>query len=63
MTEQAIRNIERKLNDLAKDAKYYTGGVFNNPYRAYAQGIAFALAEIGYSVEWENETAHVVETK
>jgi hypothetical protein len=63
MTEQAIRNIERKLNDLAKSHETYTGSVFADTGKAYAQGIAFALAEIGYSVEWENGTAHVVETK
>lgn len=63
ISKTATRNLERKLNDLAKDAKDYTGGVFNNPYRSYAQGIAYALAEVGCMVDWKDGTAHVVEIK
>ena len=60
LNAEQIKTIESKLNDLAKDNETYNGGVFNNRYRAYAQGIAFTLYEIGYVVEWEDGKAHVV---
>ena len=59
MTEQAIKNIERRLNTLAKDAEDYAGSVFTNPYKSYAQGIRFALDNIGFVIEWEDGKAHV----
>ena len=59
MTEQAIKNIERRLNTLAKDAEDYAGSVFTNPYKSYAQGIRFALDNIGFVIEWEEGKAHV----
>lgn len=60
MTEQAIKNIERKLNDLAESEKTYEGSVFDDTYRAYAQGISFTLSENGYSIEWTDGKAHIV---
>ena len=60
MTEQAIKNIERKLNDLAESEKTYEGSVFDDTYRAYAQGIRFALDNIGFVIEWTDGKAHIV---
>ena len=60
MTKEQIKDIERKLNELAEDDKDFDGSVFNNRFRAYAQGIAFVLSKIGYSVEWDNGKATVV---
>ena len=60
MTEQTIKNIESKLNELAKEAKEYDGSVFNNRFIAYAQGIAFALDQIGYDIFWKDGESKIV---
>ena len=60
LNERQVKEIERKLNDLAKDHESYTGSAFADTGRAYAQGIAFALSQIGYYIEWENGKATIV---
>lgn len=60
LNERQVKEIEWKLNDIAKDHESYTGSVFADTGRAYAQGIAFALSAIGYSIEWDNGKATVV---
>lgn len=60
LNERQIKEIERKLNELAQDDESYDGSVMNNRFRAYAQGIAFMLGQIGYMVEWNDGKAKVV---
>lgn len=60
LNEKAIKNIERRLNTLAMDADKHTGSIFTNPYKAYAQGIAFTLSEIGYGIRWNDGKATIV---
>lgn len=55
-----IKTIEGQLNSLA-DVFYDTrNNEVKERNRGYCQGIAFVLAEIDYSIEWEDRKAHIV---
>lgn len=61
LNEMKIKALEDKLNDLA-EGYYSTGNAKTKELnRGYCQGIAFALEQIGYSVQWDNGKAHIIE--
>jgi hypothetical protein len=60
LNEKTVANLERKLTDLAQTYYDSRNAEVKERNRGYCQGIAFALSEIGYSVEWDNGKAFVV---
>lgn len=61
LDEKKIKAIERQLTDLAGTYYETRNREVKERNRGYCQGIAFVLAEIGYSVEWDNGKATIVE--
>ena len=61
LSDESIKAIVSQLNIMAET--YYTAHGLTDKVRAnsYCQGIAFALSQIGYAVEWDNRKAYVVE--
>lgn len=61
LNEKQIKDIERQLDSIA--GVYYDtrNNEVKERNRGYCQGIAFVLAKIGYSVEWDNGKATIVE--
>ena len=61
LNEKDIKTIEEKLNNCS-DTFYKTQNVgLKELNRGYCQGIAFVLEKLGYSVEWDNGKAIIVE--
>ena len=60
LNERQIKALEAKLNDLAADYYDARNREVKERNRGYCQGIAFTLAQIGYSVTWDNGKATVV---
>ncbi|MBO5959460.1 MAG: hypothetical protein J6Q65_05005 [Lentisphaeria bacterium] len=59
--ENKIRKIESVLTNTAEDHEAAHNLTAKERTRAYCQGIAFALEQIGYRVEWDNGKAYIVE--
>ena len=60
LNEKQIKDIQWKLTDLAADYYDTRNAEVKERLRGYSQGIAYMLAKIGYSVEWDNGNATVV---
>ena len=60
LDEKKIKAIESKLNDLSEDYYDSRNREVKERTRGYCQGIAFALSQIGYAIEWEDGKATVV---
>ena len=60
LNNKQIKDIERKLNDCAE--LYYSteNAKVKELNRGYCQGIAFALDQIGYAIEWDDGKATIV---
>ena len=61
LSEAKVKEIESKLNVLADVYYTATNREIKELNRGYCQGIAFVLEQIGYSVEWNNGKATIVE--
>lgn len=60
LNEKQVKNIERKLTDLATDYEDSRNQCFREHCRGYCQGIAFMLAKLGYDIEWDDGKATLV---
>ena len=60
LNERQVKHIEQKLTDFAAEYEDSRNREFKEHCRGYCQGVAYMLAEIGYSVEWDNGKATVV---
>lgn len=61
LSREQIEDIELKLTSCA-DVYYDTSNSEKKELnRGYCQGVAFILEKIGYSVEWDNGKAIVVD--
>ena len=60
LDSKQIKEIEWKLNNVAEIYYDTRNEKVKELNRGYAQGIAFALAQIGYSIEWDNGKATIV---
>ena len=61
LDEMKIKDIERKLNNLA-DVYYTTGNPEKKELsRGYCQGIGFVLSMLGYAIEWDNGKTIIVD--
>lgn len=59
LDERQVKDIERKLNDLADDYYDTRNREVKERHRGYLQGIAFVLGKLGYSVLWNDGVATV----
>lgn len=61
LNESQVKEIERQLNNSA-DLYYSTrNGEVKERNRGFCQGVAAVLSMMGYSIEWDNGKATVVE--
>lgn len=60
LDEMAIKKIENKLNDMSETYYDSRNLEVKERSRGYCQGIAFALYEVGYVVEWCGGKATIV---
>ena len=60
LNDVQIKDLEWKLSDIAKDYEDCDNRETEIRLRAYAQGMAYVLAKVGYLVEWDGNKAKVV---